>query len=162
MRFSIPTGSCARFMVIDLDATGLTASSPSRFDAHSPTFGRGCTNCSYSKRSPRPQHLPHRVPRHLQVTCDLLDLALDELLAPYPRNRLHDQHPQPPASFQSKQRNRSNWREQNAICGTIRLQLLKIGALVTVSVCRVKVAFASWCPTADACVRAQGLSSTAV
>ncbi|WP_210268585.1 MULTISPECIES: hypothetical protein, partial [unclassified Bradyrhizobium] len=28
----------------------------------------------------------------------------------YPRNRLHDQHPQPPASFQSRQRNRPNWR----------------------------------------------------
>src|SRR5690606_34636966 len=45
------------------------------------------------------QHLPDRVPRHLQVTGDLLDrLALDEVLAPYPRNRLHDQHPRPPAS----------------------------------------------------------------
>jgi hypothetical protein len=31
--------------------------------------------------------------------------ALDEVLAPNPRNRLHDQHPQPPASFQSRQRN---------------------------------------------------------
>ena len=47
----------------------------------------------------RPQHLPDRVPRHLQVTGDLLDrLALDEVFAPYPRNRLHDQHPRPPAS----------------------------------------------------------------
>lgn len=55
----------------------------------------------------RPQHLPNRVPRHLQVTGDLLDrLALDEVLAPDPGNRLHDQHPPPPASFQSRQRNR--------------------------------------------------------
>jgi hypothetical protein len=33
-----------------------------------------------------------------------------------------------------------------ATCGTIRLKLLKIGALVTTSVRRVKVAFASGCP----------------
>ena len=31
-------------------------------------------------------------------------------------------------------------------CGTIRLKLLKIGALVTTSVRRVKLAFASACP----------------
>lgn len=43
----------------------------------------------------------------------------------------------------------------NATCGTIRLQLLKIGALVTVSVRRVKVAFASSCPAADVFARAQ-------
>jgi hypothetical protein len=43
---------------------------------------------------------------------------------------------------------------ENATCGTIRLQLLKIGALVTVSVRRVKVAFASSCPSADAFARA--------
>lgn len=34
-------------------------------------------------------------------------------------------------------------RFERATCGTIRLQLLKIGALVTVSVRRVKLAFAS-------------------
>ena len=33
-----------------------------------------------------------------------------------------------------------------ATCGTIRLKLLKIGALITISVRRVKVAFASSCP----------------
>ena len=33
-----------------------------------------------------------------------------------------------------------------ATCGTIRLKLLKIGALITVSVRRVKIAFASSCP----------------
>ena len=33
-----------------------------------------------------------------------------------------------------------------ATCGSIRLKLLKIGALVTRSVRRVKVAFASACP----------------
>ena len=55
----------------------------------------------------RPQHLPDRVPRYLQVPGDLLDrLALDEVLAPNPGNRLHDQHPRPPASLQSRQRNR--------------------------------------------------------
>lgn len=36
-----------------------------------------------------------------------------------------------------------------ATCGTIRLQLLKIGALVTISVRRVKLAFASACPSRD-------------
>ena len=38
---------------------------------------------------------------------------------------------------------------ERATCGTIRLQLLKIGALVTISVRRVKLAFASACPTRD-------------
>ena len=33
-----------------------------------------------------------------------------------------------------------------ATCGTIRLKLLKIGALITTSVRRVKIAFASSCP----------------
>jgi DDE family transposase len=34
-----------------------------------------------------------------------------------------------------------------ATCGTIRLKLLKIGALVTVSVRRIKIAMASGCPS---------------
>src|SRR4051812_47767432 len=59
----------------------------------------------------RPQHLPNRVPRHLQVTGNLLDrLALDEVLAPDPGNRLHDQHPPPPALLRSRQRNRPTYR----------------------------------------------------
>ena len=37
-----------------------------------------------------------------------------------------------------------------ATCGTIRLKLLKIGALVRVSVRRIKVAMASACPAAHA------------
>ena len=37
-----------------------------------------------------------------------------------------------------------------ATCGTIRLKLLKIGALVTTSVRRIKVAMASGCPAAQA------------
>jgi hypothetical protein len=37
-----------------------------------------------------------------------------------------------------------------ATCGTIRLKFLKIGALVTISVRRIKVAMASACPTAQA------------
>ena len=37
----------------------------------------------------------------------------------------------------------------NATCGTIRLKLLKIGALVRVSVRRIKVAMASSCPAAQ-------------
>src|SRR5450756_534359 len=36
-----------------------------------------------------------------------------------------------------------------ATCGTIRLKLLKIGALVRVSVRRIKIAIASACPAAD-------------
>jgi hypothetical protein len=36
----------------------------------------------------------------------------------------------------------------DASCGTIRLALLKIGALVRVSVRRIKIAMASGCPTA--------------
>lgn len=42
-----------------------------------------------------------------------------------------------------------------ATCGTIRLQLLKIGALVTISVRRVKLAFASACPAAEVFMLAQ-------
>ena len=37
----------------------------------------------------------------------------------------------------------------NASCGTIRLKLLKIGALVRVSVRRIKIAMASSCPAAE-------------
>ena len=36
-----------------------------------------------------------------------------------------------------------------ATCGTIRMKLLKIGALVTISVRRVKLAFATACPERD-------------
>ena len=50
---------------------------------------------------------------------------------------------------------RRRTRLERATCGTIRLQLLKIGALVTVSVRRVKVAFASACPSRDTFVLAQ-------
>ena len=46
-------------------------------------------------------------------------------------------------------------RLDRATCATIRLQLLKIGALVRVSVRRVKIAFASSCPAADVFTRAQ-------
>ena len=38
---------------------------------------------------------------------------------------------------------------ERATCGTIRLRLLKIGALVTRSVRRIRVAMASACPHAD-------------
>ena len=37
----------------------------------------------------------------------------------------------------------------NATCGTIRLKLLKIGALVRISVRRIKIAMASGCPVAQ-------------
>src|SRR5580658_3104171 len=39
-------------------------------------------------------------------------------------------------------------RFDNSSCGTIRLKLLKIGALVRISVRRIKIAMASGCPTA--------------
>jgi len=38
----------------------------------------------------------------------------------------------------------------NATCGTIRLKLLKLGALIKISARRVRIAFASACPNADA------------
>jgi hypothetical protein len=44
---------------------------------------------------------------------------------------------------------------ERATCGTIRLQLLKIGALVTISVRRVKLAFASACPAREVFTLAQ-------
>ena len=37
----------------------------------------------------------------------------------------------------------------DATCGTIRLKLLKVGAIVTKSVRRIKVAMASGCPSAQ-------------
>ena len=42
----------------------------------------------------------------------------------------------------------------NATCGTIRLKLLKIGALVRISVRRIKIAMASACPAAQDWLRA--------
>lgn len=49
----------------------------------------------------------------------------------------------------------------NASCGTIRLKLLKIGALVRVSVRRIKIAMASSCPAAEAWGRAALLLNAA-
>jgi Transposase DDE domain group 1 len=40
-------------------------------------------------------------------------------------------------------------RFERATCGTIRLKFLKIGALVRISVRRIKIAMASACPSAD-------------
>jgi len=37
----------------------------------------------------------------------------------------------------------------NATCGTIRLKLLKIGALVRISVRRIRIAMAAACPAAE-------------
>ena len=47
-----------------------------------------------------------------------------------------------------------------ATCGTIRLKLLKLGALVRVSVRRVKIAMASACPSQDAFALAQARRAT--
>jgi len=40
-------------------------------------------------------------------------------------------------------------KQAQATAGTIRLELLKLGALVTVSVRRIKIAIASACPLKD-------------
>src|SRR6516225_10680611 len=46
------------------------------------------------RRLPRAQHLADRVTGYPEIPGNLLDgLALDEVLAPNPRNSLHDQHP---------------------------------------------------------------------
>ena len=46
--------------------------------------------------------------RDAQVACDLLDrLAVNRVLTPYSTDRLHNQHPPPPASCQSRQPNKS-------------------------------------------------------
>jgi hypothetical protein len=45
-------------------------------------------------------------------------------------------------------------RFEKASCGTIRLKLLKIGAVIKVSVRRIKIAMASGCPAAEALGRA--------
>ena len=49
----------------------------------------------------------------------------------------------------------------NATCGTIRLKLLKIGALVRISVRRVSVAMASACPWQSAFAQAHAALSRA-
>jgi len=48
-----------------------------------------------------------------------------------------------------------------ATCGTIRLKLLKIGALITISVRRVKLAFASACTARSSCWRQGDYEATA-
>jgi hypothetical protein len=54
-------------------------------------------------------------------------------------------------------------RFDNASCGTIRLKFMKIGALVRISVRRIKIAMASGCPTAavwgDAAIRLNAAAS---
>ena len=49
-----------------------------------------------------------------------------------------------------------------ATCGTIRLKLLKLGALVRVSVRRIKVAMASACPWKDEFALAQARLRNAI
>jgi hypothetical protein len=54
-------------------------------------------------RRPGANHLAHRVPRHMQLSHDLLDrLALHEKLAPDPRNRIHALHSPPPVLSQGR------------------------------------------------------------
>ncbi|HEY3893589.1 MAG TPA: transposase, partial [Bradyrhizobium sp.] len=49
----------------------------------------------------------------------------------------------------------------DATCGTIRLKLLKVGALVRISVRRIKIAMASACPAAEEWGRAACLLADA-
>src|SRR5271169_5207132 len=61
----------------------------------------------------RAQHLTHRIPRHPEVSGDLLDrLALNKNLAPYPTNRLHRQHPRLPSFRKAGSASRSPGRGQ--------------------------------------------------
>jgi hypothetical protein len=53
-------------------------------------------------------------------------------------------------------------RFAEATCGTIRLKLLKLGALVRVSVRRIKIAMASACPSQDAFALAQARLRNAI
>src|SRR5271166_1034594 len=55
----------------------------------------------------RPQDLANRIAGQSQIASDLFDrFALNKVLAPYPSDRLHNQHPPPPASRQSGQPNK--------------------------------------------------------
>ena len=54
-------------------------------------------------RRSRSQNLAHRVPRYLQLVADRLDrLAFDKVVPPDPPDRLHYQHPPPPARIPSR------------------------------------------------------------
>ena len=56
------------------------------------------------RRLPRPQDPSHRIARQMRAPRDLLDrLPLAQMLPPYPSDRLHNQHPPPSASRQSRQ-----------------------------------------------------------
>lgn len=63
---------------------------------------------------PGSQHLADRVPRHPQVPDDLLDrLALEEMLAPNPANRVHCQH-SPTTHFEPKREaHQAEWEGGN-------------------------------------------------
>ena len=55
----------------------------------------------------RPQDLANRIAGQSQIASDLFDrFALNKVLAPYPSDRLQNQHPPPPASRQSGQSNK--------------------------------------------------------
>src|SRR5262249_2402320 len=62
----------------------------------------------------RPQHPPDRAARHLPAPLDLLDrLALEEMLTPFPADRLHCQH-SPTARFESKRAaHQAQWQGVN-------------------------------------------------
>src|SRR5271166_2357326 len=86
-------------------ASAFAVSNRSSASVHGPSFGRGWDLAFIGERRlPRPQDPPHRVARQMQGPRDLLDrLPLAQMLAPYPTDRLHNQHPPPPASRQSRQ-----------------------------------------------------------
>src|SRR5271166_1957480 len=82
-------------------ATSLRSPSTSDRDRPSSVPASGEVEAHARKKTTSPRtvgDLAHRVARHPQVPSNLLDrLPLHETLAPYPTNRLHHQHPPPPA-----------------------------------------------------------------
>ena len=99
--------SCSR-----ADLAAFAARNPSSSDAQPPSFGRGCTGRSYLKDVSPDRSTFRTVFRDTfrSRAISLIVLPLMKCSRRIRRNRLHDQHPPPPASFQSRQRNRPNWR----------------------------------------------------
>ena len=82
------------------------ASSRSSSAVHGPSFGRGWTSRSYANAVSPDRSTLRTVFRDTfsSRAISLIVLPLTKMLAPDPRNRLHAQHPPPPASNQSGQR----------------------------------------------------------
>ena len=86
-------------------ASAFAVSNRSSASVHGPSFGRGWTS-RHSENAVSPDRRIRRtvLRDRCRVRADLLDrLPLAQMLAPYPTDRLHNQHPPPPASRQSRQ-----------------------------------------------------------